>query len=346
MKSIMQSLLSQFPYSRRLFKDRERLRVEQETLLNQLQQYEEDFHLRGRQIQDLLQHIERQESELQKRRLNQFYTPGHYYSPLPDVEDLRKRADQVFPPLTRSLPGIDLNEAAQLALLDQLQRYYAELPFPEEPTPGFRYYYQNSYYRHSDAIFLYALLRHLKPQRYIEVGSGFTSALALDTNERFFNNSISCSFIEPYPERLYELLKPGERDRLEIHITPLQEIPLEFFSRLQPNDILLIDSTHVVKTGGDVNYLFFQILPILSPGVYIHFHDIWYPFEYPEKWIYDGWGWNETYFLRAFLQYNTVFKIVLFNTFLEHFHAAWFEQFMPHCLNSWGGCVWLQKVSV
>ncbi|NJR65857.1 MAG: class I SAM-dependent methyltransferase, partial [Leptolyngbyaceae cyanobacterium CRU_2_3] len=111
-----------------------------------------------------------------------------------------------------------------------------------------------------------------------------------------------------------------------------------------PGDILFIDSTHVAKTGSDVNYIFGEILPNLQTGVYIHIHDIFYPFEYLREWVLQGWAWNECYFLKAFLQYNQTFKIVLFNTFLEHRRPDWFRSHMPLCMKNLGGSIWLKKV--
>ncbi|NQS88701.1 hypothetical protein HQ584_02790 [Patescibacteria group bacterium] len=119
---------------------------------------------------------------------------------------------------------------------------------------------------------------------------------------------------------------------------------MESFKQLKENDILFIDTSHVSKTGSDVNYIFFDILPNLNSGVLIHFHDIFYPFEYPKKKILDGHAFNECYILRAFLQYNTRFKIILFNTFLEHYYEDWFRQNMPLCLRNKGGSIWLRKV--
>jgi hypothetical protein len=119
----------------------------------------------------------------------------------------------------------------------------------------------------------------------------------------------------------------------------------ELFDQLNENDILFIDSTHVSKTNSDVNKILFEILPRLKRGVLIHFHDIFYPFEYPKEWVlqWNGFGWNEDYILKAFLMYNNQFKIVMFNTFLEHFHKEWFKENMPLCLENEGGSIWLQK---
>jgi hypothetical protein len=95
--------------------------------------------------------------------------------------------------------------------------------------------------------------------------------------------------------------------------------------------------------GSDVNFLFFNVLPILQDGVLIHFHDIFYPFEYPQDWIFEGRAWNEAYLLRAFLQYNSSFHIVFMNTFMEYFHEPIFQQEMPLCLKNTGGSIWIRK---
>jgi predicted O-methyltransferase YrrM len=218
------------------------------------------------------------------------------------------------------------------------------MPFQQHAEPGRRYYFENPMYSYSDAICLYGMIRHLKPRHIIEVGSGFSSAAMLDTNELFFQNSIACTFIEPYPDRLLGLMKRDDRKRVEILSQRLQDIPLSQFSTLKANDILFVDSSHVLKIGSDVHHLFAEILPTLAPGVYIHFHDVFFPFEYPRSWIQDGRYWTEAYALRAFLAFNTTFEIVLFNTYLEHFHREKFQQCMPLCLKNEGGSIWLRRM--
>lgn len=268
---------------------------------------------------------------------------SHFYSPLPDLDDVRHRRNEIFDRSAREIPGIDLNEAAQLALLAQLQPFYEEQPFPAAPSPGMRYYFENGFYSYSDALFLYSMLRHLKPRTYFEIGSGFTSVLSLDVNERFLDGRMRLTLVEPYPKRLRSLLRPGDDTRIELLDTPLQQVNPSRFAALQENDILLVDSSHVSKVGSDVNRIIFDILPRLAKNVYVHFHDIFYPFEYPEEWVMKGIAWNEAYLLRAFLQYNRAFEIVLFNTYLEQMHADWFTAKMPLCLKNPGGSLWLRK---
>lgn len=274
--------------------------------------------------------------------VNRFVPPGHFYSPIPSLEEVRRDEERIFK-LPENIPAIDLNEEEQLSLFSIFKEFYKELPFKPEKTEGLRYYFENPHYSYSDAIFLYSMIRHLRPRKIIEIGSGYSSCAILDTNELFFGNSINCTFIEPNPRLLLSLIKEEDRERVEVLATNLQDVDISLFSSLSAGDILFIDSTHVAKINSDVNHIFFRILPALKSGVHIHFHDVFYPFEYPKEWIYEGRAWNEIYMLRAFLEYNDSFKIVCFNTFLEHFHEDSFRQSMPLCLKNRGGSIWLKK---
>lgn len=270
--------------------------------------------------------------------------PGHFYSPIADLNEVKASARRIFNPDRRTLPAIDLREKEQLELLQILSGYYAEQPFSAEKQASLRYYFDNRFYCQSDAIFLYSMIRHYRPRRIVEAGSGFSSCVIFDTNDRFFDGKIQVDLIEPYPERLYSLLFPGDRATLKCHEKKLQDVPLDFFRELNANDILFIDSSHVCRVGSEVNYYLFEILPALKPGVLIHIHDIFNGFEYQPQWIESGFSWSEAYLLRAFLQYNHAFEIVLFNTFLEHFHPDFFREKMPLCLVNPGGSIWLRKL--
>jgi hypothetical protein len=226
-----------------------------------------------------------------------------------------------------------------------LAEYSDEIPFQAEKQKGLRYFLQNPMFGFADGICLYGMIRHLKPKSIIEVGAGYSSCVMLDTNELFFDNSISCTFIEPNPESFLSQLEPGDLQRIELlRMTP-QDVQPDMFASLSANDILFIDSTHVSKAGSDVNYLVFEVLPELQSGVYIHFHDVFYPFEYPKRWICDlGISWNEAYLLRAFLQYNQSFRIALFVNYLERFHLDQLRALMPQSAGGAGGSLWLRTV--
>jgi hypothetical protein len=270
--------------------------------------------------------------------------PGHFYSPVPSPSEVKADEQRIFQTPTE-LPGIDLNEAEQLRLFHLFKEFYGEMPFKAERTDGLRFYFENANYGYSDAICLYSMMRHLRPKRIIEIGSGHSSCVMLDTDELFFNNSISFTFIDPNPWLLTSLLKKGDTDRINLVPARVQDTDPSIFSSLAENDILFIDSTHVSKVGSDVNHLLFEVLPRLQSGVFVHFHDVFYPFEYPRAWIVElGIYWNENYLLRAFLQYNTAFRIVFFNTYLEHFYREQFAESMPLCLKNPGGSLWIRKL--
>ena len=124
---------------------------------------------------------------------------------------------------------------------------------------------------------------------------------------------------------------------------PLQSVDLEVFRQLHSGDFLFIDSTHVARAGSDVNYLLSDVLPALAQGVIVHIHDIFYPFEYDPAWVLEGRDWNEAYMLRAFLQYNNTFEILLFTSYLEHHHAAGLADALPEAPKNSGGGIWLRK---
>ncbi|MCF8324877.1 MAG: class I SAM-dependent methyltransferase [Leadbetterella sp.] len=271
------------------------------------------------------------------------YPSGHFYSEIVSVEEVMRRQNTIWGKENiDGIRGIDLNVDDQIKLVKQFELYYGEIPFPKIKSHDKRYYFENEFYSYTDAIFLYSIIRHFKPNRIIEIGSGFSSSVMLDTNEHFFNKSINLTFIEPNANRLKSLLNENDYDTIAIIEKFVQDVKIETFEKLNYGDILFIDSTHVVKTGSDVNYILFEILPKLKSGVIIHFHDIFYPFEYPKEWVFMGRNWNEDYFLRAFLMYNKEFEIMLFSHYLNKHHKHIFTE-MPLCLKNTGGNLWLRK---
>ena len=286
----------------------------------------------------------RKVSKINERLSYPFHVPpGHFYSPLVDPAHVRQYEKAIFDIDQKEIPGIDLQEEKQVDLLEKFLPFYNELPFAEDKQANHRYYYENEYYSYTDAIFLHCMMRHLQPKNIIEIGSGFSSAMMLDTNQLFFDQQIKLTFIEPYADRLRSTLQPD--DNIDLLEKNIQDVPLDSFSLLQENDILFVDTSHVVKTGSDVNHILFNIIPHLQKGVYIHFHDIFFPFEYPKEWVLDmNRGWNEDYLLKAFLMYNSAFEVRLFSTFLHHYHADWFKAHMPLTVKNEGACFWMQKV--
>lgn len=247
--------------------------------------------------------------------------------------------------MPESIPGLDLNAEGQLALVERFKSFYEEQPFTAARTEDLRYYFDNSYFSYADALVLYCMLRHLEPARIVEVGSGFSSALILDVNERFLDGRARCTFIEPYPDRLLSLLKADDRTAFDLVEAPLQDVDLQLFEELGQSDVLFIDSSHVAKIGSDVNKLYLEVLPALRVGVTVHVHDILYPFEYPKDWIYSGRAWNEAYLLRAFLSFNERFRIMFFNSYLRLFHSQQMVDALPLSARNPGGSLWLERVA-
>jgi predicted O-methyltransferase YrrM len=274
---------------------------------------------------------------------NSFYPAGHYHSPIASVDDLRQREGEIWKNAeVDGIKGIELNTDSQIALVGQFARYYADLPFKSKKDGRLRYWFENNYYSYTDGTVLYSMMRHFKPERIIEVGSGHSSALMMDVNELFFQNSISLNFIEPYPERLYSLMSEEDRQQSVVWEKPVQTMDPAFFGQLRPGDILFIDSSHVSKCGSDVNFIFSEVLPSLNKGVLVHFHDVFYPFEYPKEWVLGGRSWNEDYLLKAFLMYNREFPIRIFSNYLHIHHKDAFKD-MPLTYLNTGGNIWMEK---
>ena len=270
------------------------------------------------------------------------YNRGHFYSPLPDLNEVA-RSDHLFRKDVDLGESIDLRPDSQLESLKGFASYYGDFPWKERCTTGYRFHLQQSWFCHGDALILYSMLRHLRPKRVIEVGSGFSSALMLDTSDQFLDSSILFTFIDPYPDRLLSVLREDDAPLVTLHRLPVQEVPLECFKALEAKDILFIDSSHVSRIGSDLNFLLFEVLPVLKPGVVIHFHDIFWPFEYPREWVLTKRAWNESYALRAFLQFNSDFRVTFFNSFIEHAFRDEVDELMPFFLNDSGGSLWIER---
>ena len=272
-----------------------------------------------------------------------FAPPGHFYSPLPDPGEIRRDRERLFDRSRTAIPGIQLDPERQLALVDELSAYGGDLPYPAMRTAGRRYFYENEWFGRGSAVVLYCMLRHFRPTRVFEIGSGFSSAAMLDANDLGFGGRIAFTFVEPNPARLYELLTAEDRRRHQVIENLVQRVPLERFDALEPGDFLFVDSSHVARIGSDVGHLLTEVLPRLAPGVVVHFHDIYWPFEYPEKWVLDGCAWNEAYVLRAFLQFNPAFEILLFNSYLAEHHRERVAQALPGFIPKSGSSLWLRR---
>lgn len=273
-----------------------------------------------------------------------WFEPGHFYSPYPDLKEVKKRKASLFDKSKRTIPGIDIREDSQLKLIDKLSTHYKTLPYTTKPNPELRYRFDNNAYSYTDAIMLFCMLKEIKPKKVIEIGSGYSSALMLDTNELFFDNKMKLTFVEPYPALLLSLTKPQDSKHFSLIKKNLSEVDAAEFRSLEAGDILFVDSTHVSKIGSDVNQIIFDILPNLKKGVIVHIHDVFYPFEYPMEWILQTRAWNEDYMLRAYLHNNKDYEILLFNDFLNTHHQQALDKLLPLTKANSGGSLWLKKV--
>jgi len=254
--------------------------------------------------------------------------PNHYYVPVPDIASLDAAMKR-----ESLLLGVEVHESTQLGLLrdacEPFRQEYAALP--EGPTPEpHQFHFNNGTFEHGDAELLYSLVRHRKPRRMIEVGSGYSTLLAAAACERNrLEDGIECELeaVEPFPFAVLEGGIPGLTRLLK---KPLEELDPRHFEKLDAGDILFLDSTHVLKTGSDVQILYLEVLPRLRPGVLVHVHDIFLPFEYPRDWLMkEHVFWNEQYILQAFLSFNRSFRVVFSGQLMHQRHPQALAEVFP-----------------
>jgi predicted O-methyltransferase YrrM len=249
---------------------------------------------------------------------NSSFRPGHYYSPVADVDDLMERQADIWG--RKKLPGIDLNEETQKEFMTYLLNNESGFNIPWEKEPAKRYYGNSPSYQYVDGIVLHAMMARFRPGNVIEVGSGASSGCMIDASEQHGLDT-KFIFIEPEPQYcLDNVLKKGDYNNIGIKLIRerVQKVSPADFSILEKNDILFIDSSHVSKPGSDVNYLLTEILPTLNKGVIIHFHDIYYPFEYTKEYLLElKLLWSEVYSVHNFLLFNSSFKILFFSDYMR-----------------------------
>jgi hypothetical protein len=267
-------------------------------------------------------------------------TPVHFYQPIPDTQSL----SETLWDRPSELVGIDMNDSAQLDLLrrqfSKFRHEYEQLPTEptEEPT---RFYLNNGLFGGLDALVAYCMVRHFQPRLLVEIGSGFSSLVLGEALTK--NNESNLVCIDPSPQNFLRQNLPGLHSLIEKRV---QDIDVDFFSQLNHGDILFIDSSHTVKIGGDVNYLFLEVLPRLKPGVIVHIHDIFLPFDYRRDWVMEQFRfWSEQYLLQAFLMFNSEFEVLMANSYLNHYQREELKATFP-TLPSWrGGSFWIRRRS-
>jgi hypothetical protein len=274
------------------------------------------------------------------------FPAGHFYSPIVDVDELRAQESRVWPAGGKVL-GIDFNDAHhEQVLREYFPRFYPSFAYPRKAGDDpLRFFLDNDQFSWLDCRALFVLLRAWRPKRYIEVGSGFSTLLVADVNRRFLDGSMKISCIEPYPRDYLRSPSLG----LERLITrKVQDADPGVFDELDAGDVLFIDSSHVAKTGSDVNHLCFEVLPRLHRGVRIHFHDIFLPADYPKPWVLDeNRSWNEQYVVRALLMFSNAFRVLFGSSYAVVAHAGALREALrdPEGAYYGGGSLWIEKIA-
>jgi predicted O-methyltransferase YrrM len=268
--------------------------------------------------------------------------PGHFYSPLVDLSEAREALSRARGAVGSEILGISIDLILMEMLWQELVPFIKSAYLSEERAADRAYFLNNEFYPYGDAVILNAMLRHFRPGSVVEIGSGFSSALCLDVQSEH-GTPERLTFIDPHLAR-YEHLAGQNRKQAKTINKKVQEVDVNEFEKLKSGDFLIVDSSHVLKTGSDIVTILFDILPRLKPGVLVHFHDIFWPFEYPESWVIEReCNWNEIYALRAFLMFNSEYEIVFFNDAFAQLCAESARSGDQRFATSPGAAIWLRR---
>jgi hypothetical protein len=269
---------------------------------------------------------------------------GSYYAPVPDLASVNGGVwDRKSP-----LAGIELDTDAQIAFAErELAEFLAEARFPRTGQwSGGSFFLDNRSYESVDAEVAYAMVRRFRPARIVELGSGWSTlamAQACEANRRDGVTTELVSY-EPYPRGNVPSDTPGLS---ALHPVRAQDVPLSEFEALGASDILFVDTTHAVKLAGDVNFVVLEVLPLLRPGVLVHFHDIWLPYEY-HRVLFEQLGmfWTEQYLVQAFLSGNLSFEILWGAQAVVREHRERVRRLVPSMTDSqWPTAFWLRRTA-
>ena len=272
------------------------------------------------------------------------YPNGHWHSPIVDPSTVTAYVGWQQNLSPRDLPGVEIDPDAMRVFWEESADVIRSTPFTEMPVPERRFHYEGGFYPNGDAIVLRAMMAKHRPRRVVEIGSGFSTACMLDCADEFGLDGFEMICIDPDARRLRGMLRPEDEGRVTIIEQPVQEVSLDTFTALEAGDFLFIDSTHVLKTGSDVHYELFYILPALRDGVIVHVHDVPYPFEYCSDWIFaKNFSWNEAYALRAFLMYNAKFSVYFWGNLVSASFPELVQATVPAGVKIIQSAVWLKK---
>jgi hypothetical protein len=210
----------------------------------------------------------------------------------------------------------------------------------DRPASPSHYYFNNPLFSGLDAVVHYAMIREFAPRTVIEVGAGFSTMVAAQAALRTGSPTI-CA-IDPSPSHALRQGFPGLAD---LRVKRVQDVDVGVFEALQANDILFFDGTHVSKVDSDVNHLLLRVLPRLQPGVLIHIHDIYLPWDYDRSLVLDRKRfWNEQYLVAAFLRFNETFRIMWASRYLVHAAEEGVRRAFPFLPTLAGTSLWMRRV--
>lgn len=278
-------------------------------------------------------------------RLGFHITSVHFYEPIPDIRELQQR--KKIWESESELIGIEMNVAEQLNLVRQVfPGFKEEYEFPKQKTATpYEFYLGNGYFEAIDAEVAHCMVRNILPRRVIEIGSGnstYLLARACLLNKERSGTATELFVIDPNPN---ETVAKGFPGLTKLTQEKAENIELTFFMQLDDGDILFIDSSHVVRTGSDVNYLYLEILARLKPGVNVHVHDIFLPYEYPRQWVLESHRfWSEQYMMQAFLTYNYAYKVLWSGSYMHVHHPQELKATFPSYDGLyWPRSIWIRK---
>lgn len=251
----------------------------------------------------------------------------NFYSPIPDVDSIPAGLWE----RPGSLAGVDLDLGSQLRYVSQeLAPLMAEFdPSPRQTACTHEYYTGNGLFEGADADLLYAMVRHHRPRRMLEFGAGFSTLVTARACAANTAYGRPAELVSHDPEAS----APADPiDGLSaVRSVRAQDVAPEVFASLTAGDVLFIDSSHTVKVGGDVPFLLLEVIPRLAPGVVVHVHDVFLPWEYPREWLArNRWYWAEQHLLQALLVGNQALEVMVAGHALWRAHPAELERLLPH----------------
>lgn len=254
----------------------------------------------------------------------------HFYHPVPRYESVDPKVFDT----AHAMPGVEMDTSAFAARLRVLSPHASECDWPEKAgAPGI-YHWSNGNFGYTSALLLHGMLRANRIQRVLEVGGGFSSLVsmaALDANRRDGVADVAFGCVEPFPSDWLRGAISAAKFPAELFAHPAQKAAPALFEQLDENSVLFIDSSHVAKLDSDVNYLFLEMLPRLKPGVWVHVHDVYLPYEYPASHFFgpNKIFWNEQYLLQAMLAGNRDFEVVMPGYFVQRQMQDAFKEAFP-----------------